>query len=75
MKIVKYIILIACIPTIIIGYCKQKDKKHRDKNIVRCLYTQEDIKKIKEKDCERHKEIGREKECFYCGCPIETHIK
>lgn len=59
--------------TIILADCTRTDRNHVDTNVVRCLYTQEDIynsysQKPTCYGCEQ-----RRKECFYCKCPISEH--
>ena len=57
------------------GVCTQPDKTHRDPNVVRCEYTQEDIYRCYSKKCRCYGCIERRKECFFCGCPISEHTK
>jgi len=49
--------------------CQQAHRKHRDKNIVRCCYNKNDIRK----HAERNPDRGNRETCFYCGCKTEKH--
>lgn len=55
------------------GICKREDHHHRDANVMRCNYYQEDIYRCYTKKINCYASAQRRKECYYCGCPITEH--
>lgn len=58
----------------VMAVCNSADNQHRDEKIHSCLYTQKDLKRIREKDKDRFKQLNiRKRQCFYCGCEVDAH--
>ncbi len=55
--------------------CNRADRAHRNPNVLRCTYHQEDIYRCYREKCNCYKNEQQRNECFFCGCPIEEHTK
>src|SRR6516162_10291567 len=55
--------------------CLRAHKQHEDKNVVRCLYNQEDICRGYANNPGKYGCIERWKRCWYCGCKMDEHTK
>lgn len=67
--------LAMCMPSQpLMAICTKENHCHADKKIVRCLYSQKDLERIRKKNKKRLKEMNIDKkECFYCGCKKDDH--
>lgn len=50
--------------------CNQTDKQHEDKNVVRCFYSQKDLRKMSKKNSHRNTH-----NCPFCGCQTSRHTE
>lgn len=53
--------------------CLRPDRKHENKDIVRCTYLQENLYKAFAEKPGTYEELEKYKKCFFCECPISEH--
>lgn len=60
-------------PILALGRCERPDRKHRNAEVTRCPYLQENIYKAFAEKPGCYKDLEKYKKCFFCECPISEH--